>query len=69
MKQPEVVLADKTLLQHLAETPLAEPALNHQALERVLRTFPTSQGNRLTATHLAVYVLDRKQALRAADHP
>jgi hypothetical protein len=65
-RQPEVALANKALLQRLLETPLVAPALDHHALERVLQTFPASQGNRLSATHLSVYLLDRRQLLRYA---
>jgi hypothetical protein len=71
--QPAQVLSHVWILQLLVSTPLAQPVLDHHALESVLRTFPKACGGcplddflidvALMATHLSVYVLDRQQLL------
>ena len=65
-EQPATILAQKAKLRLLAETPLAEPALDPRAIERVLKTFPDEQGDELTATHLSVFLLNREELMRFA---
>lgn len=68
-EQPAQVLSRRSVLNLLARTPMVSPALDHRALERAARTYPTVQGSALQATHLSAYLLDLPQLLQYAPPP
>jgi hypothetical protein len=68
-KEPEKILTRLATLRLLAKSPLIEPALSHRAIERVLRTYPVSQGVAMSATHLSLFLLNRQQLLAYAPPP
>lgn len=67
--KPVEALSRRSVLSLLAAAPMVEPVLDHAALERAARTFPTVQGAALQATHLSAYLLTRSQLLLFAPPP